>query len=59
MFAPCSRVSDELTSRVPAPPVLSLSESAGSRAAGYTLASCPGCVSIDGGGGGGLSYIAL
>lgn len=38
---------DELTSCVPAPPVLSLSESTGSEPAGYRLASCPGLVSVE------------
>lgn len=53
------QVSDELISCVPAPPILSLSELIGSWAGGVTLVSCPGQVSIDKGGGEGLSYVAL
>lgn len=57
-----SRVADELTSCVPAPPVLSLSLATGSGPAGCGLASCPGSVSVEeegrsGGGGEGVVLI--
>lgn len=56
-----SRVRDKLLSCVPAPPVLSLCGAAGSRAAGWSPASCPGSVSVEeeGRSGGGCSYVAL
>ncbi len=41
-----SRVADHLASRVPEPPVLFLSRATGSGPAGYSLASCPGLVSV-------------